>query len=152
MARRQGGSSRLRILAVGRIKERGLRELVDDYLARVRRHVPCDEIEVRDGRHVHEAIAASIPAGAHVVALETNGTEFDSKGFARWLEGRLTSGKGVVVFVMGGADGIPEETVRRADERISLSRLTMAHRVARVVLAEQIYRATSLWRGEPYHR
>ncbi|HQP39416.1 MAG TPA: 23S rRNA (pseudouridine(1915)-N(3))-methyltransferase RlmH, partial [Polyangiaceae bacterium] len=64
------------------MKERGLREVVDDYLGRIRRHVPCDEIEVREGKNEQDAIRAAIPSGALVVALEIGGREYDSVGFA----------------------------------------------------------------------
>ena len=143
---------RICIVAVGKIKERGLREWIDEYLGRVRRHVGCDEIELREGRNVAEAMRAAIPAGSHVVALEIGGRELDSVGFARQLERWGATGKGAVTFLIGGADGLPPEVSKGAQERMSLSRMTLAHRVARVVLVEQIYRATTIWRHEPYHR
>lgn len=143
---------RICIVAVGKIKERGLRELIDEYLDRVRRHVGFDEIELREGRNVEESMRNAIPANSHVVALEIGGREFDSVGFARQLERWGATGKGVVTFLIGGADGLPSSISRGAQERMSLSKLTFAHRVARVVLVEQIYRATTIWRHEPYHR
>jgi len=143
---------RVCVVAVGRMKERGLREVVDDYLGRIRRHVPCDEIEVREGKNEQDAIRAAIPSGALVVALEIGGREYDSVGFARQLERWGSTGKGVVAFLIGGADGIPASISKAAAERMSLGRMTLAHRIARIVLLEQIYRATTILRGEPYHR
>jgi 23S rRNA (pseudouridine1915-N3)-methyltransferase len=143
---------RVVIIAVGKLKERALRELVDEYYDRVRRHVGCDELELREGKNTEGALRAAIPQGAHVVAMEIGGRETDSVGFARQLERWGATGKGVVAFLIGGADGLPPEVSRAAHERLSLSKMTLAHRVARVVLAEQIYRATTIWRNEPYHR
>ena len=143
---------RLTVVAVGKVKERGLRELIDEYYARIRRHVGCDEIEVRDGRDVEAALRSAIPERATVVALEVDGVQFTSEQLSSRVVQWGTTGNGVVAFVIGGADGIPRELSERANARWSLSKLTMAHRVARVVLAEQLYRSISIWRGEPYHR
>ena len=143
---------RICIVAVGKIKERGLRELLDDYLARVRRHVPCDEIEVKEGRNEEQSIRAAVPAGSHVIALEIEGVAMGSMDFSQMLHRIGSSGKGIVTFLIGGADGLPKAVSAQAQTRMSLSKLTLAHRVARVVLAEQIYRATTIWRKEPYHR
>jgi len=140
------------VIAVGKLKERGLRDLVDEYYARVRRHVACEEVELRDGRDVAAALRAAIPDRAQVIALEVDGVQMTSEGLAERLVQWGSRGNGVVAFVIGGADGIPAEVSDRAHVRWSLSKLTLAHRVARVVLAEQIYRAISIWRSEPYHR
>ena len=143
---------RIVIIAVGKIKERGLRELIDEYFARIRRHVPCDEVELREGKHVEAALRAAIPDDAHTVALEVDGRAMTSEQLATFIADRGTERKGVVAFLIGGADGLPPSVSRSAHTRLSLSRLTFAHRVARVVLAEQLYRAISIWRGDPYHR
>ena len=143
---------RLIVVAVGKVKERGLRELIDEYYARMRRHIACDEVELRDGRDVEASIRAALPERAQVVALEVEGMQLTSEQLSSRLVQWGTTGSGVVAFVIGGADGIPLGISQRANARVSLSKLTMAHRVARVVLAEQLYRAVSIWRGEPYHR
>jgi 23S rRNA (pseudouridine1915-N3)-methyltransferase len=143
---------RIFIIAVGKIKERGLREVVDDYLTRIRKHVGCDEIELREGRNEEHALRGAIPAQARTVAMQIGAPQLSSEGFASQLARWGSMGKGVVAFLIGGPDGLPESISREAHERLSLSRMTLAHRIARVVLAEQLYRATTLWRGEPYHR
>lgn len=143
---------RLLVVAVGKVKERGLRDVLDEYYARVRRHVACEEIEVRDGRDVSSALRAAIPERSVIVALEVDGVQLTSEELSTKVVRWGSTGNGVVAFVIGGADGIPKEFSKKADVRWSLSKLTFAHRVARVVLAEQLYRAISIWRGEPYHR
>jgi 23S rRNA (pseudouridine1915-N3)-methyltransferase len=142
---------RLVIVAVGRIKDRALRAATDDYLARVRRYVACDEIELAD------APAPKLTAGfskataeATSIALEIGGRALTSERFARDLERCAARGKGVVAFLIGGADGLPKETSSGAFDRWSLSALTFPHRLARLVLIEQLYRAMTILRGEPY--
>ena len=88
--------------------------------------------------------------GATVIALEVGGKSLTSEAFARGLERSMAQGKGVVTFLIGGADGLPPEVSRAAHDRWSLSSLTFPHRLARLVLIEQIYRAMTILRGEPY--
>jgi 23S rRNA (pseudouridine1915-N3)-methyltransferase len=145
---------RIVVLAVGRMKERGLREAADEYLCRIRRHVPIDEVEIKDGsaRDVVAAVLRRIPDGAHVTLLDASGKAHTSESFARTVERGGRTNKGVLVFVVGGADGIPRELAGASHDRLSLSPMTLPHRLARLVLLEQIYRATTILRGEPYAR
>jgi len=139
---------------VGKVKERGIREAIDDYIARVARHFPLDEIELRDAPPVELAatLEKKLPAATLVVALDAGGQTMTSEGFARWLDGRMSRGKGNVAFLIGGADGLPEAIRARADETLSLSAMTLPHRLARLFLVEQLYRAVTILRNEPYAR
>lgn len=139
---------KLSVVAVGKLKGTELRAVADDYFARLRRYVPCDEREVRESGELEGAI----PKGALVVALEVNGEALSSTDLARRVEQWGRRGKGVVAFLIGAADGIPPALSARADVRLSLSPLTLPHRLARVLLAEQLYRAMTILRGEPYAR
>ena len=141
---------RVVVVAVGRVKEAGLREAIDEYLTRARRHVRVDETELADGAGVAAAFAKAIPEGAHVIALEVGGRARSSEDFARHLERVGSRGKGVVALLIGGAEGLPGTVSAQADELLSLGAMTLPHRLARLVLAEQLYRATAIWRGEPY--
>jgi 23S rRNA (pseudouridine1915-N3)-methyltransferase len=136
------------IVAVGRIRDRPLRAVADDYLERVRRYVRCDEVEVRDAA----LLARALPEAAHRIALEVDGESLSSVELARRIERWGSTGKGEIAWVIGGADGIPEGISRAAAARVSLSRMTLPHRLARVVLCEQLYRACTILRGEPYAR
>jgi len=142
---------RLVIVAVGRVKDRPLRAAIDEYLGRVRRYVPCDEVEIADAppAKVGPALARAT-AGANVVALEVGGRALESEAFARGVERLGSRGKGVVAFLIGGADGLPKDVSAAAADRWSLSALTFPHRLARLVLAEQLYRAMAILRNEPY--
>lgn len=142
---------RIRLIAVGRVRERGVRDTIDEYLARVRRHVPCDEVELREERQADVAAAVARAAeGGTLVALDVGGDEVDSAAFARAIERMGSRGKGLVAFAVGGADGLPPAVLAAASWRLSLSRMTFPHRLARLVLVEQVYRAFTILRGEPY--
>lgn len=139
---------RLLIVAEGKLRERGLRDLADDYLRRIRRHARCDEVQVRGD----EGLRRAVPAEATVVALDVGGRSVTSRGFSDLLATWGSRGKGVVAFLVGGADGLPPDVVSGAHERLSLSSMTLPHRLARVLLLEQLYRGLSIQRGEPYAR
>jgi 23S rRNA (pseudouridine1915-N3)-methyltransferase len=136
------------VLAVGGLKERAFRELCDEYYGRIRRVAKLDEIEVKNDASLERAI----PRDTRLVACEVKGKALTSEGFSQRIEQWTSQGKGHVTFLIGGAEGIPEAVSNRADFKISLSTMTLPHRLARVVLSEQIYRALSILRGEPYAR
>jgi len=139
---------KLFVIAEGRIRDRELRAVASDYLARLSRYVKCDEIEVKDSA----ALGRAIPEGAFLVALEVDGERLTSSALSLKLERWGARGKGLVAFIIGGAEGIPSALSSRADVRLSLSTLTFPHRLARVMLFEQLYRSMTLLRGEPYAR
>ncbi len=139
---------RIVIVAVGKLREAPLRAVADDYFARIRRYTACEEREVKSS----DGLAAKIPEGSTVVALEIFGESLTSTALSRRVDEWSRRNKGIVTFLIGGADGIPAGVSRRADAQVSLSTLTLPHRLVRVILAEQIYRAMTLLRGEPYAR
>jgi 23S rRNA (pseudouridine1915-N3)-methyltransferase len=143
---------RIAIIAVGKLKQSGLRAEVDDYLGRIRRYASCDEVELKDGheREVVERFERALPERGTIVALEVGGKAHDSPGLARWLGEQELAASGTLAFLIGGAYGLPAAVSQRATLRLSLSKLTLPHRLARVVLAEQIYRAFTILRNEPY--
>jgi 23S rRNA (pseudouridine1915-N3)-methyltransferase len=105
----------------------------------------------RAQRQEGERMLAALSASSWVVALEVGGTTLDTAGLARWWAGRLRAGRDLA-FLIGGPEGLSADCLARADERLSLSALTFPHGLVRVLLAEQLYRATSLLKGHPYHR
>jgi 23S rRNA (pseudouridine1915-N3)-methyltransferase len=139
---------KLTVLAVGRIREKNLRAVADDYLGRVRHYARTTELEVKTDAE----LARAVPREATVIALDPGGDAVTSRELARRLEGWSQRGKGELAFVIGGAEGIPEALLEAAHARLSLSKLTLPHRLARVLLFEQLYRAFTILRGEPYAR
>jgi 23S rRNA (pseudouridine1915-N3)-methyltransferase len=142
---------RIVVVAVGRVKDRPLRAAIDEYLGRVRRYVPCDEIELADAPAAKlEPAFTKATVEATTLALEVNGRALESPAFASRLARASERNKGIVAFLIGGADGLPPRTSAAAHDRLSLSSLTFPHRLARLVLVEQLYRAMTILRGEPY--
>jgi 23S rRNA (pseudouridine1915-N3)-methyltransferase len=139
---------KLTVVAVGRLRVPALRALADDYLKRIRRFVHCEEVELRAA----EAVAKVVPAGTRRVGLDVGGESLSSGEFASRLERWSVVGKGEIAFVVGGPEGLAPEVLSTFEHRLSLSRMTLPHRLARILLYEQIYRAFTILRGEPYAR
>jgi 23S rRNA (pseudouridine1915-N3)-methyltransferase len=136
------------VRAVGKLRDRRMEELCREYLDRVRRHLPVEVVEVSE----EAALVEQLPAGAEVVALEPGGAAWTTDELIRFFEERMVRGTRALVFLIGGAEGLSPTTVARAGRRLSLSPLTLPHRLARVILCEQIYRCVSAIRGEPYNK
>jgi len=98
-----------------------------------------------------ERLLAAIPKSSHVVALDENGKQLSTVQFSQSLEQWQSTTRNLV-FLIGGADGLSQECLERANQTISLSALTFPHPMVRVILAEQLYRAWSIIQGHPYHR
>lgn len=139
---------KISVIAVGKLRDAPSRALADDYLGRLRRYLRAEEVEVKD----NAALERAVPEDAVVVALEVWGKALSSEAFAQRLEGWGRTGKGNIAFLIGGAEGIPEAVSRRAQFHLSLSTMTLPHRLARILLFEQLYRALTILRGEPYAR
>lgn len=139
---------RMRILMLGRTRRPELRALLEDYLTRIRRYVPLEMIEVRDGDAALRRLEAD--RAATPVFLEAWGKQFDSVSFAQWLGELRDRGTRELVFVCGGAEGFPDALRGHTHQKLSLSAMTFSHELARVVLAEQIYRALAILSGGPY--
>lgn len=143
---------RIKIVAVGKARDRALQSLLSDYYARIGRYAKLEEVEIKDGpsEEVADRIARAIPERSRVVALEVDGRARSSRDLATWVGRAEAESVQTVVFLVGGAYGLPAEVSAKADLRLSLSAMTLPHRLARLVLAEQLYRAFTILRGEPY--
>ncbi len=147
----------LRLIAVGRLRDGPEAALFARYNARLRPRIVVTEIAEARGaaaevkRREAEALLAALPNVAFVVALDPGGATPDSKEFSRLLERWLAAGR-PVCFLIGGTEGLDTPVIARADYVLSLGRLTWPHFLARVMLAEQLYRARSIAAGHPYHR
>jgi 23S rRNA (pseudouridine1915-N3)-methyltransferase len=140
---------RIRLILLGKTRRPEIRALLDDYAGRIRRNAELEIIEVReDSAAALRRLDAA--AGATVVLLDAEGTRFDSAQFAAWLGRCRDGGVRELVFLCGAAEGFPEALARRATKRMALSAMTFSHELARVMLAEQIYRAFALLSGHPY--
>ena len=143
---------RLTLLAVGKLRP-SFRGAADEYVRRLSRQVQFEEVEVREVGMGEEAerLAARLPAGAHIVVLDRLGTTMSSEQLATTLDGWKLAAK-PVACIIGGSHGIDPALLARANLRWSLGPLTLPHELARVVVLEQLYRAGTILRGEPYHK
>jgi 23S rRNA (pseudouridine1915-N3)-methyltransferase len=140
---------RIHLLFLGKTRRAEIRTLVEDYADRIGRFA---EIEVREVREGSPAALRRVEwsPGAAVVLLDAAGKKLDSTQFAAWLGRERDRAVREIVFLCGAAQGFPEVLAARATMRISLSPLTFSHELARVMLAEQLYRAFALLAGHPY--
>jgi 23S rRNA (pseudouridine1915-N3)-methyltransferase len=152
---------RLRLIWIGKTKNEHARALVEDYVGRLSRFCRTEVTELREGsgggdRAVLEEearrIVGALAPGAMTVLLDVEGQQFSSHELAGRLDGWLSAGQKEVAFVVGGHLGVTDEIKSRADVRWSLSRLTLTHEMARVVVSEQLYRAFTIVRGLPYQK
>jgi 23S rRNA (pseudouridine1915-N3)-methyltransferase len=139
---------KLVVLATGKLKERHWVEACAEYHKRIKHYLPCEIVEVKK----EGELLSRCPPRLLRWALDERGKQLDSAELARALQKQMTAGSPGIAFLIGGAEGLPEEARASADLVLSLGRLTLAHRLARLVLLEQLYRALTIIRGEPYHR
>jgi 23S rRNA (pseudouridine1915-N3)-methyltransferase len=140
---------KLRLIMLGKTRREEARSLVDDYVARIRHY---SEIEISELRDAGPAALRKLKldSSAAIVLLDAAGKQFTSQQFAKWLADLRDRGIREIVFFCGDAEGFPAELRASANQKISLSTLTMPHEFARVILAEQIYRAFAILAGHPY--
>lgn len=143
---------RITVVAVGKNRDPGLRAAALDYEKRIRRYARIEEIEVKDGTEAEVAarLDRAVPERSRTIALEVEGRRLSSDELARYVGDAELSGTYGLAFVVGGSYGLPRAFRERADLQLSLSPMTLPHRLARVVLFEQIYRAFTILRREPY--
>jgi 23S rRNA (pseudouridine1915-N3)-methyltransferase len=140
---------KIRLIMLGKTRREEIRALLDDYAKRIRHYANLEINELRDGSPAALRKLRVDPA-ANAVLVDANGKRFSSHQFACWLGDLRDRSTQELTFLCGDAEGFPDEIRVRAAQRISLSTLTMPHELARVVLAEQIYRAFAILAGHPY--
>jgi 23S rRNA (pseudouridine1915-N3)-methyltransferase len=139
---------KIRLLMLGKTRRPEMNAALDDYVKRIGRSCPIAVNEVRDGDAAAKKLEADRAATA--LLLDAAGKVYDSTAFAKWLGEQRDCGIREIIFVCGDADGFPDLLRQRVTQRISLSAMTYSHELARVMLAEQIYRAFAILSGSPY--
>ena len=155
------------VVCVGKLRERFFADAAQEYVKRLRRLMPVTVVEVPDEpepvqpgevqnemtlRREGERILARLSDRDHVIALCVDARQYESPELAARLDGLFTQGKSHIAFVIGGSLGLHPSVLRRADERMSMSRMTFPHQLARVMLLEQLFRAAKINAGERYHK
>lgn len=157
----------IKIICVGKIKEKFYRDAVLEYVKRLSRYskieiVECadektpdnasaelsDQIKSREG----ERILGRIKDNDHVIALAIDGKMYSSETLSEHLDKLMLNGKSTLVFVIGGSLGLSGAVLARANEKLSFSAMTFPHQLMRVILLEQVYRSFRIMKGEPYHK
>ncbi|MHB8171174.1 MAG: 23S rRNA (pseudouridine(1915)-N(3))-methyltransferase RlmH [Thermincolia bacterium] len=157
----------IRVIAVGKLKERYLAEAVKEYLKRLGGYAQVEVVEVPDEkapekassaeeeqvrRKEAEGISRYLRSGAFVVVLAIEGKMLSSEELAGFIEDLGVKGRSNVVFIIGGSLGLHESILKKADLKLSFSRMTFPYQLMRVILLEQLYRAFKINRGEKYHK
>lgn len=139
---------KIRLLMLGKTRRPEMNAVLSDYVKRIGRSCPIEITDVRDGDAALKKLNAD--RAATVLLLDAGGKVYDSTDFAKWLGDQRDRGTREIVFVCGDADGFPDALRERVKQRISLGAMTYSHELARVMLAEQIYRAFAILSGSPY--
>ena len=157
----------IRVIAVGRIKEKPMQQCIQEYLKRLQPYCKTEIVEVDDiavpqsnspaqneqvKQKEGERILAHIKEDAYVIALAIDGKQRSSEEMAAWMEDLGVRGESHLQFIIGGSLGLSQAVLNRADTKISFSRLTFPHQLMRVILLEQIYRSFRIIKGVPYHK
>ena len=158
----------IKIIAVGKIKEKFYKEALDEYQKRMQAYNKIEIIEVNDEQAPEnlsekeieqvkekegERILGKIEDSDYVVSLEILGKQMDSVEFANFIENEMQEGFGRnLVFVIGGSNGLSKEVSKRSNYKLSFSKMTFPHQLMRVILLEQIYRGFRIINGHPYHK
>ena len=158
---------RIRIVCIGKLKERYWSEAVEEYSKRLSRYCELEIVQLKEARlpdrasladeqnvifEEGQSILKNLKEGSQVITLEIKGKELSSEGLAAYLGELQLEGKSDLTFVIGGSLGLSEQVSARADFRLSFSRMTFPHQMMRVILLEQIYRAFKILRNETYHK
>lgn len=143
----------IKIVCVGKIKEKFYRDAIDEYMKRMSKYHKINIIEVNDSNIFDEAreILKKIDDKDYVVTLEIDGREFNSIELSNFIDRAFIS-HSVITFVIGGSDGLSDEVKKRSNFKLSFSNLTFPHQLFRVLLLEQIYRSFKILNNETYHK
>lgn len=154
---------KITLLTVGKTDRDWVKQGMDIYVSRLKHYIPFSVVEIPELKNVSalskdqiktregELILKNIRPTDDVILLDERGREHTSVELAKVIQGKISYGGRDMVYVIGGAYGFSEEVYRRADSKISLSRMTFSHQMVRAIFTEQIYRAFTIMRGEPYH-
>ena len=151
------------LIVIGKTNARYLQEGIDEYIKRLKHYIPYSITVLPDIKNTKKLteqqqteaegklMLDALKPGDCLVLLDERGKEFTSVAFADYLQRKMNAGLRRLVFVIGGPYGFSQSVYDRADEKISLSKMTFSHEMIRLFFTEQIYRAMTIQRGEPYH-
>jgi len=156
-------SVKILLLAIGNTDKKFMKEGIDDYVKRLSFYIPFEmkvipDIKNRSSLSLDlqkekegQLILSQISLGDYVILLDEHGLEFSSVEFSKWIEKKMIAGMRQIVFVIGGPYGFSNTVYQRSDVKISMSKLTFSHQMVRLIFVEQVYRAMTIIKNEPYH-
>ena len=139
---------KIKILAVGKLKEKAYQNRIGEYVKWINRDIPVELIFLKDNDKINKKLLAHINSADHTICLSEEGEKRSSKEFSKLLFNKALDH----TFIIGGPDGLPRYIKEKANQIFSLSELTFPHEMALLILAEQLYRAVSIEKGRNYHR
>ena len=151
------------LILVGKTDSKIFSEAIDTYVGRLKHYITFEPVVIPDIKNTKklteeqqkklegDCILKQIQTGDTVVLLDEGGKEMMSVEFAEWMRRKMNATSRKLIFVIGGPYGFSKEVYERADEKISLSRMTFSHQMVRLIFVEQLYRAMTILNGEPYH-
>jgi len=154
---------KITFLTVGKTEDAYLKDGIEKYVKRLKHYTRLEMVELAELKNTKaltpeqqknkeaEMILKKITATDHVILLDENGMELTSKQFAGYLDKKAISATTNLIFIVGGPYGFDEQVYQRANDKLSLSRMTFSHQMVRLFFAEQLYRAFTIIKGEPYH-
>lgn len=154
---------KITLITIGKTEDKYLIEGIDIYLKRLKHYIPFRILEIPELKNTKslsqeqqksreaELIFKNIQSTDRIILLDENGKEFSSRGFSVYLNKKMLSGLQHLVFIIGGPYGFSNEVYNRSNEKISLSKMTLSHQMIRLFFSEQLYRACTILKGEPYH-
>lgn len=154
---------KIKLIVIGKTDERYLRDGIENYHKRIPHYLPFDYqviLDVKNTRKLSEdqqkekegeLILAQLKAGDELILLDERGQTFRSAEFARFLEKKMLGGLKTLIFAIGGPYGFSDAVYQKAAGKVSLSKMTFSHQMVRLIFSEQLYRALTILKGEPYH-
>lgn len=144
----------IKVICVGKIKEKYLTELINDYKTRINKYHKLEIIELKDSNIQEEKneILKQIKTSDFIITLCINGELLETLEFSRKIENLLTNGHSNITFIIGGSDGLDEEVINKSNMKLSFSKMTFPHGLFRGILLEQIYRVFKIINNETYHK
>jgi len=152
---------KIKCIAIGKTKSQDFSSLIKSYLSKIKHYINFEFIIINEIKSIKnksiqknkeaEAILKNIKADSHIILLDENGKELSSVFFSKFIQHHLNSSKKEIIFIIGGAYGFSDKLLKRANEKISLSKMTFSHQMVRIIFLEQLYRSFTILKNEPYH-
>ncbi len=152
---------KIKCIAIGKTKSQDCSSLIKSYLSKINHYINFEFIIINEIKSIKnksiqknkeaESILKNIKADSYIILLDENGKELSSIFFSKFIQHHLNSSKKEIIFIIGGAYGFSDKLLKRANEKISLSKMTFSHQMVRIIFLEQLYRSFTILKNEPYH-